>query len=221
MMLKLYGKPMSTCTLRVEVVLKEKNIPYEFFEVPWDEMKTPEYLSKSPFGLVPYLDDDGLILYESRAICRYIEAKYSDREPKLIPTEPLANALFEQAASFESATFEPFATGAFVESCFKPFLKKGGDRTVFDKNIESLAVKLHAYEIILGKQKYIAGDELTLVDLFHLPCGTALGIAGSDIMYRTPNVARWFNDISSRESWSTLSEEMQQWKGSVDYYKGR
>lgn len=142
MMLKLYGKPMSTCTLRVEVVLKEKNIPYEFFEVPWDEMKTPEYLSKSPFGLVPYLvslscllsdcdrnlirenvirqDDDGLILYESRAICRYIEAKYSDREPKLIPTEPLANALFEQAASFESATFEPFATGAFVESCFKP-----------------------------------------------------------------------------------------------------
>lgn len=32
---------------------------------------------------------------------------------------------------------------------------------------------------------------------------------------------RWFNDISSRESWSTLSEEMQQWKGSVDYYKGR
>lgn len=35
---------------------------------------------------------------------------------------------------------------------------------MFDKNIESLAVKLHAYEIILGKQKYIAGDVSFFLD---------------------------------------------------------
>lgn len=55
MTLKLYGKPISPCTLRVVVVLKEKSIPYEFIDVAFDEIGTPEYLSKNPFGKFPYM----------------------------------------------------------------------------------------------------------------------------------------------------------------------
>ncbi|KAF8225640.1 glutathione S-transferase [Tricholoma matsutake] len=214
-MLKLYGKaPLSPNTIRVLVVLKEKKIPYEFIDVSRSDMKTPEYRSKSPFGLFPFIDDDGVILFESRAICRYIEAKYPEREPRLIPTDPMANALFEQAASFESSAFEPHAFGAFMEMLRKPFFGGTGDKAVFDKHIESLAARLDAYDAILGKQKYIAGDELTLVDLFHLPFGSMLAIAGSDVMYSRPNVARWFRDLTSRECWLTHNEDLKKWNGS-------
>lgn len=50
MVLKLHGMPASTCTFRVAVVLKEKNVPYEF--VPVDVLggahKTPEHLKIQP-----------------------------------------------------------------------------------------------------------------------------------------------------------------------------
>ncbi|KAF8225642.1 glutathione S-transferase [Tricholoma matsutake] len=214
MTLKIYGRlPLSPNTLRVVVVLKEKNIPHEFIQVVWSEIKTPEYRSKNPFGAFPYMDDDGVILYESRAICRYIEAKYPDREPKLIPTDPLANAFFEQAASFESSTFDPHAFGALMEMLRKPYFGETGDKVLFDKHIESLTVIMDAYDTILGKQKYIAGDELTLADFFHLPCGAALVIAGSDVMYSRPNVARWFKELTSRESWLAHNEGLKKWKG--------
>ena len=54
----MYGAPMSTCTRRVAVVLKEKNIPYELKVIDFAkrEHKDPEYIAKlQPFGQVPVL----------------------------------------------------------------------------------------------------------------------------------------------------------------------
>ena len=33
---------------------------------------------------------------------------------------------------------------------------------------KALAGRLQTYDVILGKQKYLAGDELSIADLFHL-----------------------------------------------------
>lgn len=57
MVLKLYGSPVSTCTRRVAVVLREKNLPFEFFpiDLATGQHKAPEYITKQPFGQVPYL----------------------------------------------------------------------------------------------------------------------------------------------------------------------
>lgn len=57
MTIKLYGHPIATCTRRVQVVLEEKKVPYEFIEVDMfnKAQKKPEYLEKHPFGVVPYL----------------------------------------------------------------------------------------------------------------------------------------------------------------------
>lgn len=72
------------------------------------------------FKTIYLQDDDGFIIYESRAICRYLEDKFPNQGPKLIPTDPKKKAIFEQAASVEVAYFDAFAKKAVDEKIFKP-----------------------------------------------------------------------------------------------------
>jgi len=65
-------------------------------------------------------DDDGFILYESRAICHYIATKYAAQGTPLIPSELRENALFQQAASVEVMHFNEHAEKAVAEIVFKP-----------------------------------------------------------------------------------------------------
>jgi glutathione S-transferase len=50
---------------RVLMALEEKNIPFELQTIDWAaaEHKSPAYLAKQPFGVIPYLDDDGFIIF--------------------------------------------------------------------------------------------------------------------------------------------------------------
>ncbi|KAK0469403.1 glutathione S-transferase [Desarmillaria tabescens] len=210
MVLELYGSPYSTCTKRVAAVLHEKKVPFEFclVNLATGEHKTPSYLEKHPFGVVPYIDDDGFILYESRAISRYIALKYESQGTKLIPTDDLKKiALFEQAASVEQSSFDPYVTTVGMEKIIKPRLKGiPANEAAVEDALTSLSAKLDAYDVILSKQKYLAGDDVTLADLFHIPWGVLLVVAGSDIMESKPNVARWWKDITSRLSWAAVKD---------------
>ncbi|KAH6913598.1 glutathione S-transferase [Coprinopsis sp. MPI-PUGE-AT-0042] len=210
MVLKLYGWPKSTCTQRVALALHEKNVPFEFVMVDLfkRESKTPEYLEKQPFGQVPYLDDDGFILYESRAIARYIADKYPDNEGCTLPAlkDMKSRAMFEQACSIETANFDQFASKAVFEMIFKPMTGEQSDKGVFDGLCRDLDGKLEVYDKILSKQKYLAGDEITLADLFHLPYGALLSKAGSEVMRSRPNVRRWFNELCARDSWKAVKD---------------
>ncbi|KAG6877618.1 hypothetical protein C0993_005622 [Termitomyces sp. T159_Od127] len=206
MVLKLYGSPHSTCTKRVATVLLEKQVPFEIIAIDLakGEHKSPAYLEKQPFGQIPYIDDNGFTLYESRAICRYIATKYADQGTKLIPTDLEKYALFEQAASNEQSNFDPSASAAVFENVFKKYHGLTPDPAAFEAHIKKLDAKLEVYDKILSKQKYVAGDELTLADLFHIPYGAMLAVAGSNIMETKPNVARWFKEITSRKSWVSV-----------------
>lgn len=125
MVLTLHGNIHSTCTSRVRTVLEELNVPYEFVGIDFakGEHKAPAFVAVQPFGQVPYLDDDGFKVYESRAIARYIAIKFGG-VGKLIPAQSDAQktALFEQAASIETANFDPSASGLAFENIFKVYV---------------------------------------------------------------------------------------------------
>jgi glutathione S-transferase len=57
MVLKLYGLHASPFARLVAAVLVEKQVPFEMVKVDLSkgEHKTPEFLSKQPFGQVPYI----------------------------------------------------------------------------------------------------------------------------------------------------------------------
>ncbi|KAJ7513137.1 thioredoxin-like protein [Mycena galericulata] len=198
--LKLYGGRNATCTRRVATVLHELKVPFELIEVDMmnGEHKSAEFMKHQPFGQIPYINDNGFILYETRAICRYIAAKHP--EAGLIPAEPAANALFEQAAAVEVANFDPSAGAAGIE-LWKRNYGFPSSQAVIDAQLEVLDKKLEGYEAILAKQRYVAGDTLTLADLFHLPYAPLVASGGSDVMTRKPNVGRWYKELVARPSW--------------------
>ncbi|KAF8806029.1 glutathione S-transferase [Phlegmacium glaucopus] len=211
MVLKLYGAPPSPYVRLVAMVLVEKQVPFEFVLVDFKngEHKSPEYLTKHPFGQVPYIDDDGFILYESKAICYYIASKYPNRGTPLLPTGLEANALFQQAVCVEASHFHPHAWEAGKELYLKRRDGLTPDQAFVDKHIADLSSKLDVYDKILSKQKYLVGDEITLVDLYHIPIGSAFTSLGNNIMESKPNVDRWFKDICSRPSWQAVKDDIK------------
>jgi len=208
MVLKLYGATASPYVRVVAAVLLEKKVPFELVVVVLSkgEHKTPEYLSKHPFGQVPYIDDDGFILYESKAISYYIASKYADQGTPLLPTGVEATALYQQAVFAQISHIDEHARKAVVEIYSKRRQGLTPDNEVVEKHIADLRAKLDVYDKILSKQKYLAGDKITLVDLYYLPVGGGLESIGFNVLESKPNVARWYKDISSRPSWQAVKD---------------
>ncbi|EAU83301.1 glutathione S-transferase [Coprinopsis cinerea okayama7 len=209
MVLKLYAAPLSTASLRVAQVLHEKEVPFEFHPVDLQkkEQKAPEYLEKQPFGQVPYIDDDGFVLYESRAIGRYLALKYANQGTPLVPdiNDVKAWSLFEQAASNEYANFESIAVKIVYEKVFKARVGQEPDQALYDAAVSQLSAKLDVYEQILSKQPYLTGDNVTLADLYHIPFGTRLYLAeAGHLIDSRPNVSRWFKSLTARPSWEAV-----------------
>ncbi|KAH8093123.1 glutathione S-transferase [Cristinia sonorae] len=216
MAIQIYGIPLSVAVRRALVVFKELEVPYDLVTVDIikGEQKSDKALKNQPFGKIPYLhdSDNDLTLFESRAIARYIVGKY-DKSGKsgLLPTDEVDAARFEQAVSIEVTAFNPPANGVANELVFKPVLyKKETDQAKLVEALASLNDTLNVYETILSKQKYLAGEYLTLADLFHLPLGTVLtDMAKLNVLTtdKRPSVQRWWKDISSRPSWLVVKAD--------------
>ncbi|EJF59314.1 thioredoxin-like protein [Dichomitus squalens LYAD-421 SS1] len=218
MVVKIYGSPIAVCTKRVLVVAEELKVPYELICVDYKkgELKSPEYLAHHPFGQIPYIEDGGFELFESRAICRYLALKYGG-VGKLVPAQSdiEASAKFEQAVNVENNDFEPSALVIGIESVYKPLQGLQTDTAAIEEKRVVLEGKMDGYEALLSKTKFLAGEEISLADLFHLPLGSLLKVPGIDCLEssRWPNVARrvdlitrvvWWKEISSRPTWEKV-----------------
>ncbi|TFL02157.1 glutathione S-transferase [Pterulicium gracile] len=212
MVYTLVASPISTCSKRVAIVLHEKKVPFQFkpIDLSKGEHKTPEFLAKQPFGQVPYLEDDDFTLTESRAISRYIATKHADQGTPLIPgTDAKSLARLDEAISYEANNFDTFAARAIYEGVFKKMMTGAeGDKDIVKGLINQLSAKLAVYETILSKQKYLAGDSITLADLYHLPYGSLLPYLGLDTLDNEsrPNVARWWKELQARPSWQAVKD---------------
>ncbi|KXN85257.1 Glutathione S-transferase F12 [Leucoagaricus sp. SymC.cos] len=211
MVFKLYGYPLSSPVKLVATLCFEKNVHFEFVSLDLlkGENKSAEHLARNPWGKVPVIDDDGFILYESRAIVRYIAEKYSAQGPQLIPTDVQKRALLEQAISNEAFNWDKLVDPILFETIYKKYLGGETDPVKLEQLTNSLGKNLDVFEKILSKQKYIAGDELTIADFYFLPGGSSLAIGGVTMIQDRPNLKRWFNEISSRPSWQKAQTALQ------------
>jgi glutathione S-transferase len=205
-MLTVYGNPLSTCTRKVLCLLAEKDAAFEFAVIDFTrgEHRTSAYLARQPFGQVPAIDHDGFALYESRAICRYLDEAFDG--PKLIPGDARQRAVVEQWISVESANFTPHAMKILYQLFFGPMRGQTPDAKVIEAARTTLGHTLSIMETQLVKTEYLAGSTFTLADLVYLPYIEYLFACGQgDLITGHPLVGAWWSRCSARPSWLTAT----------------
>jgi maleylpyruvate isomerase len=90
--MKLYGYFRSSAAYRVRIALNLKGLKYEYAAVNLarDEAAGEEYRRINPQAIVPALEDDGVIVPQSMAICEYLEERFP--VPPILPRDPAGRA---------------------------------------------------------------------------------------------------------------------------------
>lgn len=203
--MKLYGHPWSINTRKALTTLAETGQHAELAVVmlPKGEHKRPDHLRLHPFGKVPVLDDNGFLLYETRAINAYLAAKAGSN---LQPTHARERARVDQLVSIAEAYFIPHAVPMIMELLFRPFL--GGEQNVaaIEAGRANLGAPLDVIDRALATSQFLAGDAFTLADIHWMPYLeylTQLG-EGRPIEER-PHVHAWWTRVSSRPTWQQVA----------------
>jgi glutathione S-transferase len=161
-MIKLYGFPQ-TRSVRAAWALEEANADYEYVLVNLrtGEHKQAAFLAINPFGKIPSLVDDGLVVTESAAICTYIAEKFP--AAKLIPTDAKGRAEYFQWLFFVVSELEVHLWTAAKHERFLPEDKRipAIANTSFWE-FEKAAAILSAH---LKAQPYLAGDQFSAADI--------------------------------------------------------
>jgi len=161
-------------------------------------------------------------LLDSREICRHIAEKYADRGNKaLYGTGALERASIEQWLQSEARNFDPPSSALVFHLAFAPAMGLMPDEAMIEQNEKKLDRVLEVYDKKLESSKYLAGDEFTLADLSHLPNSHYLierSTRGSKLFRSKKNVARWWEDISSRASWQQVVHMQSEHPGPLEKF---
>jgi glutathione S-transferase len=168
------------------------------------ENKSPEHLTRQPFGQIPALEDEGFELFESRAMMRYIDQKLSGTS--LTPSDPKARARMDQWMSVEQSNFTPHAMKVIMQTMFVPLRGGTPDQEIIKAGRAETERCSDILDKALSKQEYIAGGTFSLGDISFMPYIEYLFAAqAGDIITARPSMAAWWKRISERASWKTAT----------------
>jgi glutathione S-transferase len=200
-MITVYAHPFSTCARKVLTTLLENEIPFQFqmVDLMKGEHKQPEHMARQPFGQVPAIDDDGFMLYESRAICKYLDQKV---DGKLTPKDAKARAMMEQWLSVETSNFTPHTMPFIMEH----FFQRPQEAAKLEAAEAKLKDALGVMDAHLAKNTYFAGDQFSIADISFMPyVGYAIQTKVKDAFAGYPNVMAWWNRVSERPTWAKVA----------------
>jgi glutathione S-transferase len=192
---KLYNTQRCPYARRTRIVLHEKGIDFETYEVDLAN-KSEEFLAASPTGKVPVVVVDGDSLYESNVVNQYLD-EVTD-EPRLMPEDPRRRAHARIWMAFADTDFFP---AVFVTSVGR---ERGYSEGQISEASERLKTVLRKLEERLKGRDYLA-DEFSLADIAHAGNFVRLrelGKRGEVSLDDHPNVAAWMDRIEDRESYA-------------------
>lgn len=200
--MKLYGNPFSTCTRKVLCTLAEKGKEAQFINIDLGkrEQKTPEHLARQPFGVVPVLEDEDFQIYESRAIIRYLDGKFST--PSLTPTDLRTRAKMEQWTSVEYSYFAPPAMKIVYQKMMNPMRGLPTDQAILDQGKEGVSRCAAVLDKNLEGKQFMTGDQFTLADIGFMPyVEYVFGCNEGELITSHKNLGAWWQRVSERPSW--------------------
>ena len=197
-MLKIWGRSNSTNVQKVLWCCEELGVDYERIDAGGAHgiVNTPEYRQLNPNGLVPTIDDDGFILWESHAIVRYLAAGYGT---DLWPEDRRIRALADQWMDWAHTTYFPAIRALFlglVRSA--PELR---DARAIEESRTKTAEALAIVDAHLRSHRFLAGSDFSAGDI-PLGCGVWRWMALPIERPALPNVQRWFEALRARPAYS-------------------
>ena len=212
-MLKLYGRATSSNVQLVRWGMAELGLPVERHDYGFGHAstKTPDFLAMNPMGLVPVLDDNGLILWESAAILRYLCAEYG--QAPFWPKSARARAPLDTWAEWVKSSFTP----ALLNGLFYPLVRRDPATitpAMIAEGAAAIAPLAQMLEVRLGQGPWLAGEEFTFADLYT-----------GHLLYRyfglpferpyTPNLSSYYARLQERPGYREhvmVSWEPLRWK---------
>jgi glutathione S-transferase len=168
-----HGISFSPYVRAVRMALEIKGVAYRMQEVgPRSEaggLGSPEHLGMHPFGRVPILDDGDFRLYETQAILRYLDARYP--QAPLQPADARGLGRMSQAMGvFDCYMFTGAIRPIGGQRVVRPNLMgAASDETVVAGALPVAETCVKALDQVLGADRFLAGDALTMADLMVAP----------------------------------------------------
>ncbi len=180
-MLKIWGRLNSINVMKVMWCVEELEIEHERVDAGMRHGVVGEdfYAKLNPNRQVPTIDDDGLILWESNVIVRYLSAKYGSGS--LSPVDVGERAVADQWMDWQQTSMHPDIT--FIFWAVVRNLKENQDPEKLAAAASRLGKNWQLVDEQLANRDYLCGDHLTMADI---PLGTA--------------VWRWYNMETERPS---------------------
>jgi len=206
--MKLYDFKMAPNPRRVRIFAAEKGIELDI--VPVDlgakEQMEDDFKAINPRLGVPALElDDGTILTESVAICRYLESLKP--EPALFGKDALDQAVVEMwHRRMELEGLQPVADA--VRNSVEFFKDRAISGPHDFPQIPELAERgrkriglFHAMlDERLGESEFIAGEHYTVADIAAMVACDFAKVVKIRVSDETPNLKRWHDAVSARPS---------------------
>ncbi|MBX9450386.1 MAG: glutathione S-transferase [Neoaquamicrobium sediminum] len=200
--MKLYDGGRAPNPRRVRIFLAEKGIEVPLVPVDMGAMghRSPEVASRNPLRRLPVLElDDGTIITESVAICRYFEETHP--EPPLFGTGAVGKAKVEMWQRRMELNFLSAVASAFRH--LHPAMKEWEIPQIAEwgeANKPKVLDFLAFFDSELANREFIAGDAFSIADI--------TGMIGIDFMKpariavpdECSNVRRWYAAVASRPS---------------------
>ncbi|MBB5877860.1 MULTISPECIES: glutathione S-transferase family protein [Xanthomonas] len=162
-MLTIWGRHNSSNVRKVLWCAEEAGVAYRSIEVggAFGGNDAPAYRALNPNGLVPAIEDDGLALWESNAIVRYLAARYAPGT--LYPQDPVLRAQGDKWMDWTTSRF----AGAFRD-LFWGVLRTAPeqrDAARIAAALEQSAELLHTADAALAQQPWLSGEHFAMGDI--------------------------------------------------------
>jgi glutathione S-transferase len=199
------GMPRSNLARAVRIACLEKEIAFEFSSKNAQspgQPPTPELLRNNPFGKIPVLKHGSFVLYETAAICRYIDDNFPG--PRLSPVHAEKIALMNQWISVAMTRLDPNIIRNFVIPMVFSDDETRKDPT-FVVHMNKMADIIH-HDLSILDQAYakgwICGEYFTIPDMMIMPMIHYVNAmpGGPEMLASVPNVADAFTRFKARSA---------------------
>lgn len=194
-MLRIWGRLSSVSVQKVVWCARELALPFERYDVggAFGGTDTPEYVAMNPNRLVPVIDDDGFVLWESNAIVRYLAAKHG--EGTLWPASLAVRADADRWMDWQATELAPAMRDAFLQLVRTPPDKR--DAAKVEASARACEKLLAILDAQLATRPFVAGEAFTMGDI---PVGAQVHRWLGLPLSRTPrpNVEAWYARLRGR-----------------------